>query len=68
LTPEENLRHRARPGISGWAVLHGHNSIPYTKRIELDHWYTDHWSLALDLRILLMTVPAVLCSEGLKMD
>lgn len=68
LTPEQNLRHRASPGITGWAVLHGRNSIPYTRRIELDNWYIDHWSIGLDLRILIMTVPVVLRSEGLKMD
>jgi len=57
-----------RPGITGWAVLHGRNSIAYTRRIELDNWYIDHWSIGLDLRILLMTVPVVLRSEGLKLD
>jgi lipopolysaccharide/colanic/teichoic acid biosynthesis glycosyltransferase len=68
LTPEQNLRHRVRPGITGWAVLHGRNSIPYTRRIELDNWYIDHWSIGLDLRILIMTVPVVLRRQGLKMD
>lgn len=68
LTPDQNLRHRVQPGITGWAVLHGRNSIPYTRRIELDNWYVDHWSMGLDLRILFLTIPAVLRSEGLKMD
>jgi lipopolysaccharide/colanic/teichoic acid biosynthesis glycosyltransferase len=68
LTPEQDLRHRMRPGITGWAVLHGRNSIPYTRRIDLDNWYVDHWSLGLDVRILLLTIPAVLRSKGMKME
>jgi lipopolysaccharide/colanic/teichoic acid biosynthesis glycosyltransferase len=64
LSPAQDLRHRARPGVTGWAVLNGRNSIPYSKRFELDNWYIDNWSLALDLKIILLTVPAVLFARG----
>lgn len=68
LSDEQKGRHRVRPGVTGWAVLNGRNSIPYSRRIELDNWYIENWSLGLDLRILLRTVPAVVFRSGLKMD
>src|SRR5690349_18348917 len=55
-TPEQSRRHEVRPGITGWAQVNGRQSIPFSKRLELDVWYVDHRSLALDLQILLKTV------------
>jgi sugar transferase EpsL len=49
-----------RPGITGWAQVNGRDAIPWEKRFELDVWYIEHWSLLLDLRILLMTVAQLL--------
>jgi lipopolysaccharide/colanic/teichoic acid biosynthesis glycosyltransferase len=63
-TPTQARRHEVRPGLTGWAQINGRNNIPISKRIELDVWYVDHLSLALDLRILLLTVPRVLRSRG----
>ncbi|MBA3403871.1 MAG: sugar transferase [Gemmatimonadaceae bacterium] len=63
-TAEQHRRHDVRPGISGWAVVHGRQLIPFSKRLELDVWYVDNWSLGLDLKILAMTVRAVLRSDG----
>ena len=54
-TPEERRRHDMRPGITGWAAVNGRNLLTFRDRIALDVWYVDHWSLRLDLRILLMT-------------
>jgi lipopolysaccharide/colanic/teichoic acid biosynthesis glycosyltransferase len=48
-----------RPGLTGWAQIHGRNAIPWSERIEHDLWYVENRSLALDLRILLRT-PVVL--------
>jgi lipopolysaccharide/colanic/teichoic acid biosynthesis glycosyltransferase len=45
------------PGITGWAQVSGRNQLSWPERIELDVWYVDHRSLALDLRILLATLP-----------
>ena len=44
-----------RPGITGWAQVNGRASLPWHERIELDLWYVEHASLALDLRILWLT-------------
>jgi exopolysaccharide biosynthesis polyprenyl glycosylphosphotransferase len=54
-------RHRVKSGITGWAQVHGlrgQTSLP--DRVEWDNYYIEHWSLALDLKILALTVPAVL--------
>jgi sugar transferase EpsL len=63
-TPEERRRHDMRPGITGWTAVNGRNTIRFRDRIALDLWYVDHWSLALDLRILRMTAMQVLRREG----
>lgn len=59
-SPEQSRRHDVRPGITGWAQINGRNAISWDERFRLDLWYVDHWSLALDVRILLMTVGKVL--------
>ncbi|MEZ4223851.1 MAG: sugar transferase [Polyangiaceae bacterium] len=58
-TPEENRRHDVLPGITGWAQVNGRQSISFSERLRLDVWYVDNWSLALDLKILFMTVAQV---------
>ena len=54
--PHERRRLTVRPGITGWAQVNGRDAIPWERRFELDVWYIEHWSLWLDLKILLMTV------------
>jgi lipopolysaccharide/colanic/teichoic acid biosynthesis glycosyltransferase len=54
-----------RPGITGWAQVHGRASLPWSERIELDLYYVEHRSLLLDLRILRRTVAIVLGGSGL---
>ena len=54
-TPRQRLRLRMRPGVTGWSQIHGRTSIPWSRRIELDVWYVEHWSLRLDARILWRT-------------
>jgi len=62
----QRRRLEARPGITSLAVVSGRNALPWVKRIEMDVWYIDQWSLALDLRILLLTLWKVLITrEGL---
>jgi lipopolysaccharide/colanic/teichoic acid biosynthesis glycosyltransferase len=58
--PHERRRLAVRPGITGWAQVNGRDAIPWEKRFELDVWYIEHWSLLLDLKILLMTVAQLL--------
>ncbi len=54
-----------KPGITGWAQVNGRASLPWPQRIELDLWYVDHRSLALDLRIVVQTVRLVVSGHGL---
>ena len=63
-TPEHARRHELRPGITGWAQVQGRQSISFSRRLELDVWYVDHFSLRLDIRILLMTIRDVLHGRG----
>jgi len=63
-TPEEMRRHDGPPGITGWAQVNGRQNILFSERFKLDVWYVDHWTLRLDLRILLRTVTEVFRSEG----
>lgn len=65
LTAEQRRRLSVRPGLTGWAQVQGRNALPWEDRIALDLWYVDHWSLGLDLRILVRTVGTVLSGRGL---
>jgi lipopolysaccharide/colanic/teichoic acid biosynthesis glycosyltransferase len=56
---EQARRHAMRPGITGWAQVNGRNALSWEEKFELDIWYVEHQSLALDLRILLMTLGAL---------
>jgi lipopolysaccharide/colanic/teichoic acid biosynthesis glycosyltransferase len=53
--PSDRRRLAVKPGITGWAQIHGRDEIPWEQRFELDAWYVDNWSLSLDARILLAT-------------
>lgn len=59
-TDHQRRRLDMKPGLTGWSQVHGRTSIPWSERIELDVWYVENWSLALDLRILWMTVAQLL--------
>ena len=54
-TPRQRRRLDVKPGITGWAQVHGRAALPWEERIELDVWYVEHRSPLLDLRILLRT-------------
>ena len=63
---EQARRHLVKPGVTGWGQIHGRNARTWERKFELDVWYVDHWSNALDLRILLRTFGAVLRREGIS--
>jgi lipopolysaccharide/colanic/teichoic acid biosynthesis glycosyltransferase len=65
-TPEQARRHETLPGISGWAQINGRNNVSWVDKFALDVWYVDNWSLWLDLKILLLTLPKVLFREGIN--
>lgn len=59
-------RHEVRPGLTGWAQVNGRNALTWPERLDLDAWYVEHRSLALDLRILLRTVGTVFGRRGIS--
>lgn len=63
-TPQEQRRHSVRPGLTGWAQIHGRNDQAFDERLKLDVWYVDHVSWHLDLWILLATIRLVFSSKG----
>jgi len=65
-THEQARRHDVHPGITGWAQVNGRNDLTWDEKFALDLWYVDHWSLGLDLRIILRTLGRVLKREGIS--
>ncbi|MBK8047817.1 MAG: sugar transferase [Anaerolineales bacterium] len=63
-SPEQARRHDVRPGLTGYAQVHGRNAIDWQERFRLDVWYVDHVSLGLDLRIIAQTVGKLFTREG----
>lgn len=59
-SPEQARRHEVRPGITGWAQVHGRNLCKMSKKFEYDVWYVDNCSLATDIKILWMTLMKVI--------
>lgn len=60
----QQRRHDVRPGITGWAQIHRRTVTNWDERLSLDVWYVDHWSLWLDLKIVLRTIRDLLTLEG----
>jgi lipopolysaccharide/colanic/teichoic acid biosynthesis glycosyltransferase len=65
-TPEQARRHHVKPGITGWAQVHGRNTLGWEQRFALDCWYVDHRSVWLDVRILALTPLKVLRRDGIS--
>lgn len=65
---QQARRLEVRPGLTGWAVVHGRNQLDWADRFELDVWYVDHQSLLLDCRVLVRTVGLVLRGSGVNHD
>lgn len=59
-SPEQARRHEVRPGVTGWAQVHGRNAISWKKKFELDVWYVDHVSFLTDMKVLALTALKVL--------
>jgi lipopolysaccharide/colanic/teichoic acid biosynthesis glycosyltransferase len=67
-TGDGGLRFEMRPGMAGWAWIHGRNRIDWDERIQLDVWYVEHWSLRLDLYILARAFVLLFRREGVYSD
>ncbi len=65
-SPEQARRHDVLPGITGWAQINGRNALTWEEKFKLDVWYVDHWSLWLDVKILMLSVMKVLRREGIN--
>jgi len=66
-TPEQRGRLLVKPGVLGWAQLHGRNSLPWSKRIEYDLEYVDRASLPFDLEIAVRSILMVLRGSGIRL-
>lgn len=62
---EQHRRHEVRPGISGWAQVHGRNNITWTEKFKLDVWYVDHVSLWIDIKVIFLTIKNVISSKDI---
>lgn len=63
-TEEQKRMFEVRPGITGWAQVHGRKEVEWHKRIELNVWYVDHLSFWLDMKIFFMTLFKVAANAG----
>lgn len=67
-TEREQLRHTVRPGISGWAQVHGRNTVGWDARLEYDAYYAEHVGLMMDVKIVIMTIKNVLQRKDISVD
>jgi lipopolysaccharide/colanic/teichoic acid biosynthesis glycosyltransferase len=67
-SPTQRRRHEVRPGVTGWAQVHGRNSLEWEEKFAYDVWYVDHRSLKLDSHILAMTLSQVVRREGISYE
>ncbi len=61
-------RHEVRPGVTGWAQINGRNAISWEEKFELDVWYVENHSLALDLKIVFLTILKVVRRDGINSE
>lgn len=62
----QSHRHDVRPGLSGWAQVHGRNLLSWEERFEYDLWYTENVRFSVDAKIVLLTFRSILSREGIS--
>jgi sugar transferase EpsL len=67
-SPEQARRHEVKPGLTGWAQVHGRNAVTWEQKFALDVWYVDHRTFWLDLRIIITTIAKVIRREGISQE
>ena len=67
-SPEQNRRHAVKPGLTGWAQIHGRNNLTWEQKFDYDVWYVDHQSFWLDIKILLLTAWQVVTRKDIAKD
>lgn len=67
-TEEERKRHNVRPGLSGYAQVHGRNNVNWGERMKMDIYYAEHISFVMDVKILIDTILIVLKREGTSVE
>ena len=65
-TDEQKRRHNIRPGVTGWAQINGRNAVTWEERLEMDTWYADHISFALDAKIAAKTITRLAMAPFLR--
>jgi len=65
---EQKKRHTVKPGITGWAQVHGRNAISWSAKFKFDVYYVEHLSFWLDLKIVFLTIKKVLVREGISSE
>lgn len=63
---EQKHRHDVRPGLTGWAQVHGRNAISWEEKFRLDVWYVQNLGFTTDIKVLFLTVKKVFCREGIS--
>lgn len=61
-------RHEVKPGLTGWAVVHGRNALTWERKFDFDVWYVDNKSLILDIKIIFKTLPMIFKREGVSSE
>ena len=67
-TPEQARRHEVRPGMTGWAQVHGGNNITWTEKFKLDVWYVDHCTFGTDVKVIFMTIKNVFSGKDVAIS
>ena len=65
---EQKHRHDVRPGLTGWAQVHGRNLLSWEERFEHDVWYVRNMSFLTDIKVILLTVRCIFVREGISSE